>query len=584
MQRLLAIDCDTRELGYVFATASGERITLESAGTVPLGSGPDDRALTTEEVGKKLQTALAKHKRTGLKVLASVDRNSIELFEIVVPPASDPELPELVLNRLAMESATIADEAVVDFIAQSGGPTESRRVTAAALAKTELDRVTSTCSAAGLTADRLLVRSYETAALFLHQRSVTSGNFLLVNVIGDEVDLIVVDAVRILFFRTVRLPARMGDEAAEQRLLDEIRRTLLVAPQSPEIGHIIEVVYWFGAGAEHERLVAQISKEIATKVELVDPYAGFNVGKQWQSQSSGRLVPLLGMLTAEAHGAQHAVDFLHPRKAPKPPNRIRQLAIAASLIAVVGGAGGFYVWDGQAKADAEIKKLNESLANLDTLVKKTAEKKKVADAIEEWTSNSVVWLDELRDLSSKFPPGQDLVIQRLSMTPSRSGKATVSFQGLAREAKVVTRMEASLRDGRHEVQTPRVEERVQDKTYSWSFETGISLTPAKVKIEVPPEEPPPKKSSADKKTPDKKTAANKNEVQDTEESNSAPTSKRRASTKKGFDPKKKSSTKKKSDQPAENGPAPDAPKSDEQKSDETKSTETPATAPQEPTP
>ncbi|WP_010582270.1 hypothetical protein [Schlesneria paludicola] len=568
MQRLLAIDCDARELGYVLATASGERITLESAGTVLLGSGPDDRALTPDEIGKKLQSALAKQKRTGVKVLASVDRNSIELFEIVVPPASDPELPELVLNRLSMESATIADEAIVDFIAQSGGETESRRVTAAALAKTELERVTATCSSAGLTADRLLVRPYETAALFLRQRSVTGGNFLLVNVIGDEVDLIVVDSVRILFFRTVRLPARMGDETAEQRLLDEIRRTLLVAPQSPEIGHVIEAVYWFGSGAEHERLVAQISKEISTKVELLDPYSGFSFGKHWEGQLSGRLVPLLGMLVAETRGAQHAVDFLHPRKAPKPPNRIRQLAIAASLIAVIGGAGGYYVWEGQAKADAEIKKLSESLTSLDALVKKTAEKKKVADAIEEWNSNSVVWLDELRDLSAKFPPGQDLVIQRLAMTPSRGGKANVSFQGLAREPKVVTRMEASLRDSRHEVQTPRVEERVQDKTYSWSFETGVSLTPAKVKIEVPPDEPPAKQDTSSKKDSESADATK-----------STPAAKRRGTSKNRTDAKKKTTAKQGADKPAATEST-----SDEAKSDEAKTTESPAAAPQEPTP
>lgn len=573
MQRLLAIDCDARELGYVLASASGERITLESGGTIQLGSGPEDRALTTDEIGKKLQAALSKYKRTGAKVLASVDRNSIELFEIVVPPASDPELPELVLNRLSMESAAIAEEAIVDFIAQSGGESESRRVTAAALARTERDRVMSTCSTAGATPDRLLVRPYETAALFLKQRTVTTGNFLLVNVIGDEVDLIVVDPVRILFFRTVRLPARMGDETAEQRLLDEIRRTLLVAPQSPEIGHVIEAVYIFGSGAEDERLVAQISKEISTKVERLDPYSGFSLGKSWESQPSGRLVPLLGMLVAEARGAQHAVDFLHPRKAPKPPNRIRQLAIAVSLIAVIGGAGGYYVWEGQAKADAEIKKLNESLASLDALVKKTADKKKVTDAIEEWNSSSVVWLDELRDLSAKFPPSQDLVIQRLAMTPSRSGKASVSFQGLAREPKVVTRMEASLRDNRHEVQTPRVEERVQDKTYPWSFETGVSLTPAKVTIEVPPDEPPAKKESSAKKSDDS-----------AEEAKSTPTSKRRGTSKTRVDTKKKSTSKQDGEKSAGEEKADSEAKSDKPSSDDTKSTESPAAAPQEPTP
>ena len=71
-------------------------------------------------MGKQLQAALAKCKRTGAKFLIAVDRNSIELTEITVPPAADAELPEMVLNQLAMDAPAIADESVVDFIASPG--------------------------------------------------------------------------------------------------------------------------------------------------------------------------------------------------------------------------------------------------------------------------------------------------------------------------------------------------------------------------------------------------------------------------------------------------------------------------------
>ncbi len=483
MPRLLAIDCDARELCFVLGNSVGERVTLEAAGSVSLKGLADDRPLQNDELGKQLQALLAKHKRSGAKVLASVDRNAIELFQLTVPPAADAELPELVMNQLAIESSNIANESVIDFIPDVGGASEPRRITAAALSQVEFDRVKTVCTAAGYAPDCMLVRPYETASLFLKQQTAIRGNSLLVNVVADEVDLIVVDQQQPLFFRTVRLPAGMGDEAAEQRLLDEIRRTLLVAPQGSEVGQVIDAVYVFGTSGEYERIVQQISKDSTAKVELLDPYVGFALGSQWEKQTSGRLIPLLGMLLGEAHGGNHAIDFLHPRRAPKPPDRKRQLAMALIVAAVLVGTGGYYVWDLFSAADAVNKKLASDLADLEALVKKSSKKEKVTEAIDDWNGNSVVWLDELRELSSKFPSGQDLVIQRLSMTPTRGGKASIAFQGLAREPKVVTRMEVTLRDSRHEVQTPRVEERVQDKLYSWGFETSVSLSPAKVEME-----------------------------------------------------------------------------------------------------
>ena len=199
MQRLLAIDCDPRELCLVLGTAVGERITLEATETISFVRGDDDPPVTAEELGKRLQSVLAKHKRTGARILMSVDRNAIELFDFPVPPATDAELPELVLNQVTTASPNMAEESVIDFVANGGVATESRRITAAALSRTEFDRVTGVCNAAGITPDRMLMRSYATAALFLNGQNLRAGNSLLVNVIDDEVDLIVIDQVEALF-------------------------------------------------------------------------------------------------------------------------------------------------------------------------------------------------------------------------------------------------------------------------------------------------------------------------------------------------------------------------------------------------
>ena len=482
MQRLIAIDCDSREVAFVAATAAGDRITLESGGVLPLKPADGDAPLTPEQIGKQLQSLVGKVKKAGAKVLVSVDRNAIELFTITVPPAAEAELPEMVLNQLSVDSPNIVEESIVDFVVNPGPADDARRISAAALSKKEFARLTAICSTAGLTPTRMLSRAYETAAMFLKMQPNTTGDSLLVNVIADEVDLIVVDRTRPLFFRTVKLPGILGDEATDQRLLDEIRRTLLVVPQNPEVGQVIESVFVFGNGLHQRRIVEQMAND-TVKTQTFDPYAGFTFGSQWNEPSSSRLIPLLGMLVSEANGGKHAVDFANPRRAPIPPNRTRQFVMVAVAILAFGGSGLYYLWETFSKLDAEIAKLKNDSAKLKTQIKKSGEKKNVTDAIEDWNASSIIWLDELRDLASKFPSGQDLVIQRLTMTPSRSGRATIAFQGLASESRIVTRMESALRDARHEVQTPRVEERTQDKLYSWSFDASVSLSPAKLDIE-----------------------------------------------------------------------------------------------------
>src|SRR4051794_4420511 len=135
MQRFLAIDCDPKEPCFVLAMATGDRVTLEAAAVVSVKPASDDVPVTPEELGKQLQASLARYKRTGAKCLTVVDRNAMELSEMTVPPATDAELPELVLNQLMIQSPNIADETIVDFIPSPGNATEPRRITAAALSK-----------------------------------------------------------------------------------------------------------------------------------------------------------------------------------------------------------------------------------------------------------------------------------------------------------------------------------------------------------------------------------------------------------------------------------------------------------------
>jgi hypothetical protein len=94
-------------------------------------------------------------------------------------------------------------------------------------------------------------------------------------------------------------------------------------------------------------------------------------------------------------------------------------------------------------------------------------------AIEEWLMADVVWLDELRDLSLRFPKPRDAVILRMTLSGKPTGGGAIELEGLVRDPSIVGQMESNLRDDYHEVRTKRVQESVQGANHTWKFDSSL---------------------------------------------------------------------------------------------------------------
>ena len=69
-----------------------------------------------------------------------------------------------------------------------------------------------------------------------------------------------------------------------------------------------------------------------------------------------------------------------------------------------------------------------------------------------------------------------MIVLKFNMTSMpRVGGGEVMLQGVVRDPQIVSRMEKAVRDKYHELSSKRVQERVREKTYSWHFETSISV-------------------------------------------------------------------------------------------------------------
>ncbi len=478
--KYLAVEWNDKELRCLLARVGRGKVRVLAAETVPLPTPnqldtaglPEEPQEETDSVLLALAAVVAEWKVRRVPLLVVVPRQAVELLELTVPPVEDDaELPELVQNLVASEAGNIRPQDAMDFTVHSSDLTTQRRVTAVVLAEERLKQISQLARELKLKPKRVLFRPYETGSLFLRTHPARQSRNLLVNVVGEEADLILVDGARLKASRTVRLPGRLDDSAVRSQLLDEIRRTALVAPLDEASEPGVETVFVLG-GREGTEFALQVDAELGFEAQAVNVFED-GVDEQLRERLSGSYVPLFAALQAEAARAEPLVDLLHPKKPPKPPNKLLVAAGIATLVLALAGSGYYYV-EGQLKElDEQNQALIQRINQLNQTIRKVQRKRVLYLAVAGWQRTGVNWLDELRDLASRLPPERQVVFRSISVGPARGGLSLIKIQGTSRTAKAVTELEGLLRDRFHRVRTPKLEERRRKDTSYWEFEMHV---------------------------------------------------------------------------------------------------------------
>ncbi len=472
---LLAVDWDRREARYVLASLSGERLKVHAAAAVPLVDVVEGGHAPHPDVGNSLRAALSDQKVGRVTTLVGVDRSSVELLQFSLPPAQDSELPEMVANQAMRESPQVTEESILDFVPLDEVPSAPRNVLAFALLPSRLAQIHETCAVAGFKPSRLLFRPLAAASLLARVTAPPEQVAMVVNRLADEVDLTLLVEGRPALLRTVRLPTAASEDKLTERLLGEVNRTAVVAMQNERSGGAVERVYILGSPAKRRWLADRIRDDLLLPVTVVDPFEAAEIADESVPAESGRFASLLGMLLDEAQGGAHAVDFLHPRKRPEPPNYRRLATIAGVLVAAVLLAAGYFMYGQVAALDGEIEALSQRKKQLEETLKKAGQQQKIVAAYEQWRANDVTWIDELRELSQRFPPSRDAIVLRMTLTPARGTGGSVDMQCLVRDPTIVVRMEQAIRDRFHQIRSKRVQQRGREKAYTWQFETSMDV-------------------------------------------------------------------------------------------------------------
>jgi hypothetical protein len=475
MTRILAVDWDVSDVRCVLASVTGKDVKVLWATSVPLEYLTQEDLPPSPDVSSALRTALADQRIGRLPTVIGLDRASVEMFNFTLPPATDAELALLVQNQILRESPSLAEEDAVDYVPSSVEATEPRPVTVAVLTAERRQAILQICKAAGLKPARLVLRPLAAASYFVRTNAPPELCCLLVNVLAEEADLTVLWQGRAAILRTVRLPRGVPAAVVVQRLMAEINRTLVLAQQGP-CGRPPERIYLFGGPGEYQALVDQIEADLPAPLTVLDPLVGLDTAGLEVPEHAGRFAALLGMAQDQADGA-HALDFLHPKRPPRPANRRRALLAAAAAVGLLGAVGGYLYWDTLAALQAANRQLSQQRKELDETVKISRPRTQFYEAVGDWKDAEIVWLDELRELSLQLPPSRDLLVHRLTLSAGRSGGGVIELQGVARTAAVIARIDRELRNPYHAVSSRRVGDYPQGRDYSWLFERTITVVP-----------------------------------------------------------------------------------------------------------
>ena len=185
------------------------------------------------------------------------------------------------------------------------------------------------------------------------------------------------------------------------------------------------------------------------------------------------------MLADDAAGVRHAIDFLNPRKRPKPrSNRRRNVLIAAGSAAVIGVVA-LAVWVGLRHLDGKIRICRNRPMHWTRRSSRPRSWWRRANAVKEFTDKDVTWLDEIRELARRIPDADNVLLKEVQFQTDVKRGAVMMLRGNVKNPGVIEHFEDSLRYGDNVVAGRYGTKDRKQTEYPYNLDTSVVLTPDK---------------------------------------------------------------------------------------------------------
>ncbi len=424
MPRFLALDWDNHQLHVVSATLRGSRVHIERA-----AAWKEERSPNPAEAAALGQLLRERLKDAGIApapVLVCLGRDRVILKEVSYPSVPAHEEPAVVQFQVSKELSDAPDEVIIDYTAMGETGTNSEQHALAVVIRRELLATYETlCRAAGLRLAALTPRPFGMLACWKHvvgavpQASAAEAPVALLSVEESGAEFCIVGGLELQLARSL---------AGGTALAAEVRRSLTIhASQYPE--HSVRAVYVAG-GEEHAPFRARLGDLLGIPVQPMDPFDGVD-RREIPSTERGGFVSAVGLLYARAERAELPINFVQPKKSKPPGNTGKRRLLVAASVAAVFLLGGMYYGYGQL-ADKQRQYDNIALRKqtVERKLTELAEDEKRIALLDDWSQSGIVWLDELYDLTARFPDMESIRLTSLTgdqvahATPTRTTTPT----------------------------------------------------------------------------------------------------------------------------------------------------------------
>lgn len=461
MPKKIAIDWDDSELRLVAAQCTNNSIQVTDAALIPIEDG---------DIAATLRKAIEQRGLSKTDTLVAIGRGKAELRDLQLPPVPDDELPDMVRFQAIRSFATAGDSAIVDYLVTDRN-SENVSMLAAAVGPSKLKEIQRTCESADLIAKRIALRPLAASALYFATDKKAGGQSVLIDLLSDDAEIVVARDRKVVFVRTVRLPSVAATRSTA--LVAELRRSLMACGSD---GAPDQIILW-GRESVHKEDAEKL-REVCNNVQVVDPFDLVSVDhsvSQTLPEHVGRLAPLVGLLRNDETGAHRLIDFLNPRKRivkePNPYARILPIGIPVAIALLLAFFG-----------YRQLKNLDNQITTLKSANSKMADPVKAAEAsvmrtdrIDQFLDGDVNWLNELRRLTGKMPPSDELIVRSIIGTAdARKGGGKLVVSGGVRNPDTQASFSQLVRDDNHKVLGEGSKENGKGD-YRWSLNETIMI-------------------------------------------------------------------------------------------------------------
>ena len=422
---LIAIEFDDQNLLVTAARSGSTRPCITHAVQLSIADKSD------QEIGEALKEQLEEMSVSKCEGIAIVSRSVTEIRELLVPPAPEDELPDMIRFQARSEFASLDDDWALDYVPLSVAQDKPTQVLAAALTPQLYTSIKTIFRLANVKLKRILLRPFAAADLLSSQ--FADGELgLLVDQNSDTTDLSLIDGKKLISTRTVRLPADMSADQRSKQLISEVRRTLAAARTTSQ-GRKVKRVIISGEEAKNRLLGGDLAGPLEMEVDFVDPFSKVDVENSAVTSAlelPGRYMSSLGGLQMEFADTRPSIDFLNPRRPIVKKVDYRKYQYYAALAAAVAFIVMVFGWRTLGAQKQEIADLRATLSDKirinegDDRTPSVDQRLAEIGKIDAWKTDEVNWLVELSEFSARYLLPDDVVADSFtaSFRPGSPGK------------------------------------------------------------------------------------------------------------------------------------------------------------------